>query len=70
VEHFSVFRRHPWAELREIRFALPPQHVGDGRHGLLHQLVDRGDRLLLPLGGEVQIDHCRLQAAMGLRDRV
>ena len=33
AEHLAMLRRHPRAESFEILPAMPPQHLGDGRHG-------------------------------------
>ena len=65
VEHLLVLRGHGGAEPLEILPAVPPQDVGDGRHGLgPHQLVDPGDRLLLAHRGEMEVDHRRVQRAV------
>ena len=57
VEDVLVLDGHRLAESLVIRTAMASHHVGDGGHGLRHQPLDPGDRLLLPLGREVQIDH-------------
>ena len=65
VQHLLVLPGHGGAEPLEILPAVPPQDVGDGRHGLwFHQLVDHGDRLLLADGGEMEVNHRRLQRAV------
>ena len=64
-EHLLVLRGHRGPEPLEILPAVPPHHVGDGRHRSgPHQGLDPGDRLLLARRGQMEVDHRRLQRAV------
>jgi hypothetical protein len=71
AERLSVSQRHGDAEAPQILRAVAADHLGERGHGptrgglskLLHPLLDRIDRVLLPLGSEVQIDRGGLQRA-------
>jgi hypothetical protein len=64
MDHFAVLGRHRLAEALEVVSAVPPQDVGDGGHGLLHEPADHGDHVLLALGGQMQMHRRGLQAAV------
>ncbi len=56
---------HRGPEPLEIRPAVPPHHLGDGRHRSgPHQLLDPGEGLLLAHRGQMEVDHRGLQRAV------